>query len=54
MRALYSYIGQDEDDLSFEEGDVVRFLDYCDGGWAKALLDEDYGYVPEAYFEPII
>ena len=54
MRALYSYIGQDEDDLSFEEGDVVRFLDYCDGGWAKALLDEEYGYVPEAYFEPII
>lgn len=54
MRALYEYNGVDEDDLSFKEGDVIRFLEYCNGGWAKALLGEEYGYVPEAYFEPIV
>lgn len=54
MRALYEYSGVDEDDLSFNEGDVLRFLEYCDGGWVKALHEEDYGYVPEAYFEPLI
>lgn len=54
MRAMYDYVGvEDDDDLSFQEGDVVRFVEYCDGGWVKALLGDQYGYVPESYFEPV-
>lgn len=54
MRAMYDYVGvEDDDDLSFQGGDVVLFVEYCDGGWVKALLGDQYGYVPESYFEPV-
>lgn len=53
MRALYDYKGEDHDDLEFSVGDIVRIVEYCDGGWAKAFLGEEYGYVPSAYFETV-
>lgn len=53
MRALYTFVGEDEDDLSFNEGDIVRIVEFCDGGWAKALLGREYGYIPVAFFEVI-
>ena len=51
MRALYSYQAGDEDELTFTEGDEVQVVEHCDGGWAKAFLGDDFGYVPESYFE---
>ena len=51
LKALYAYKGEDEDDLSFSVGDIVRVVEYCDGGWAKAFLNDQYGYVPSSYFE---
>ena len=53
MRALYDYQQQDDDDLSFQQGDIVRIIEQCDGGWAKGLLDGRFGYVPASYFEPV-
>ena len=51
MRALYSYQAGDEDELTFAEGDEVQIVERCDGGWAKAFLGDEFGYVPESYFE---
>lgn len=51
LKALYDYKGEDDDDLSFSVGDVVRVIEYCDGGWAKAFLGDQYGYIPSSYFE---
>ncbi len=51
LKALYDYKGEDDDDLSFSVGDIVRVVEYCDGGWAKAFLNDQYGYVPSSYFE---
>lgn len=53
MRALYSYQAGDDDDLTFAEGDVVKVVEHCDGGWAKAFLGKQFGYIPESYFEPV-
>ena len=53
LKALYEYKGEDEDDLSFGVGDVVRVVEYCDGGWAKAFLGDRYGYIPSSYFERV-
>ena len=53
LRALYDYKGDDEDDLTFFTGDVVRVVEYCDGGWAKAFLGDQYGYIPSSYFERV-
>ena len=51
MRALYSYQAGDEDELTFAEGDEIQVVERCDGGWAKAFLGDEFGYVPESYFE---
>ena len=53
MRALYPYTGEDEDDLSFNEGDIVHVVELCNGGWAKAFLGQHYGYIPVEFFEEI-
>ena len=53
MRALYDYSGSQEDDLCFNEGDLVRIMYEGKDGWAEGLMADKYGYVPIGYFEPI-
>ena len=53
MRAVYDYSGSQEDDITFNEGDLIRIMYKGEDGWAEGLLGEKYGYVPIAYFEPV-
>ena len=51
MKAMYAFQGEDDDDLSFKEGDVVHIVKQCEDGWAQGIKDGKLGYVPYAYFE---
>ena len=53
MRAVYDYVGPEEDDLSFKEGELVRVMYEGEDGWAEGMLGEQYGYVPISYLEPV-
>ena len=53
MRAMYEFSGEDDDDLSFKEGDIVRIIKQCEDGWAQGVMDGKLGYVPFAYFEEL-
>lgn len=53
MKALYDFTGEDDDDLSFKEGDTVHIIKQCEDGWAQGIKNGKLGYVPYAYFEDI-
>ncbi len=53
MRAIYDYIGSDKDDLSFNEGDIIRVVYEAENGWAEGALEGKYGYVPIDYLEVV-
>lgn len=49
--ALYSYTGDNADELSFEEGDKISIVDQSDGDWWKAERDGVIFIVPAAYLQ---
>eukprot|EP00123_Amoebidium_parasiticum_P014405 comp22486_c0_seq1/m.33919 comp22486_c0_seq1/g.33919 ORF comp22486_c0_seq1/g.33919 comp22486_c0_seq1/m.33919 type:complete len:437 (-) comp22486_c0_seq1:89-1399(-) len=50
VRALYDYEGQNVDELSFKEGDVIRLLQEDDGsGWATGSMRGRTGLLPANY-----
>ena len=53
MKAVYDFVGEDDDDLSFKEGDIVHIVKQCEDGWAQGIMNGKLGYVPYAYFEDI-
>ena len=53
MKAVYDFVGEDDDDLSFKEGDIVHIVKQCEDGWAQGIRNGKLGYVPYAYFEEI-
>lgn len=53
MKAIYDFVGEDEDDLSFKEGDIVHIVKQCEEGWAQGIMNGKLGYVPYAYFEDV-
>ena len=53
MKAVYGFVGEDDDDLSFKEGDIVHIVKQCEDGWAQGIMNGKLGYVPFAYFEDI-
>eukprot|EP01135_Chromosphaera_perkinsii_P001678 Nk52_evm55s208 gene=Nk52_evmTU55s208 len=56
--AVYSFTGESEKDLSFEEGDYLYVLEKQDedGGYEWWLADKDgeQGYVPSTYITPYV
>jgi len=53
MKAMYGFAGEDDDDLSFKEGDIVHIIKQCEDGWAQGVINGKLGYVPFAYFEDV-
>ena len=53
VKAIASFQGQDEAELSFNEGDIIRILKQEPDGWWSAELDGKLGYVPKTYVEVI-
>lgn len=52
-RALYQYIGQDVDELSFNVGDVIDILTQDPSGWWKGRLRGQEGLFPGNYVQKI-
>ena len=52
VRALYPYTASNEEELSFEVGDVMGILER-DEGWLKAELNGMEGWIPGNYVEEI-
>ncbi|PRD23734.1 UNVERIFIED_CONTAM: ostf1 [Trichonephila clavipes] len=52
VRALYRYVAQQADELSFEEGDNLYILDIkSDANWWKASCHGKVGLIPSNYVE---
>jgi actin cytoskeleton-regulatory complex protein PAN1 len=50
-KALYSYVGENAEELPFTEGDTLSIVDRSDGDWWKAEKDGVVFIVPAAYLE---
>lgn len=52
--AKYDYkASEDTDELTFGEGDHITIVQRADNGWWQGLINEHYGWFPEAYVEPL-
>eukprot|EP01086_Lenisia_limosa_P011811 TRINITY_DN38477_c0_g1_i1.p1 TRINITY_DN38477_c0_g1~~TRINITY_DN38477_c0_g1_i1.p1 ORF type:complete len:130 (+),score=12.57 TRINITY_DN38477_c0_g1_i1:65-454(+) len=51
-RALYSYVGQEADELSFKDGDELTLIGIPQpNGWCEALSNGQHGLIPYAFVE---
>ena len=53
VRALFDFTGQDMSSLSFKRGDVIEVLNTLPSGWWDGLLDDERGWFPSNYVQPI-
>ena len=53
FRALYTYAGQHDDELSFEAGDIITLLSKDEEAWWKGELNGKSGVFPSNYVEEI-
>eukprot|EP00052_Salpingoeca_macrocollata_P001537 m.26114 g.26114 ORF g.26114 m.26114 type:complete len:217 (+) comp11471_c0_seq2:60-710(+) len=51
FRALYPYQAQGDDELSFEEGDLIYISEQNASGWWKATINGKTGLIPGNYVE---
>lgn len=52
VRALYSLVGGEPGELSFEKGDVIEVLDDKHKDWWRGMLNGQVGVFPVNYVEP--
>lgn len=53
VRALFPFIGQQEDELSFQKGDLLVVLSKEDASWWKGEIAGRVGLFPANYVEPL-
>ena len=46
---MYPFVASKEDELGFNEGDVIHVLEKADGGWWNGECNGKVGWFPEAY-----
>lgn len=51
VRALYRYDAQQNDELSFDEGDLLYILDMSNADWWKAKCGDATGLIPSNYVQ---
>lgn len=51
MRAIFDYVAENDDHLSFKVGDLINVLEERDGGWWKGALGDKEGLFPANYVE---
>ena len=48
--ALYDFLGENDQELSIKQGDVVHVIERGLAGWVKVMNSEDMiGWVPESF-----
>lgn len=52
--AIYDYMADKEDELSFSENSVIYVLKKNDDGWYEGVLNGQTGLFPGNYVEPCI
>ncbi|XP_041789508.1 GRB2-related adapter protein 2b isoform X2 [Chelmon rostratus] len=53
VRALYCFHAEEEDELEFNAGDIIKVLDCSDRAWWKGQLRDKTGLFPSNYTKPI-
>jgi hypothetical protein len=53
-RAAYAFAGQQEDELTFEAGDVITLVSRDEADWWRGEIDGRVGVFPANYVEPIV
>jgi hypothetical protein len=51
VRAIFDYVAENDDHLSFKVGDLINVLEERDGGWWKGALGDKEGLFPANYVE---
>ncbi len=51
VRALFDFEGQQDDELSFREGDIIKLISEGEDGWWRAELNGKQGMLPFNYVE---
>lgn len=51
--ALYTYVAQSSDELSFHKGSVISVLDKEGGEWWKGEVNDKVGLFPSNYVQPL-
>ena len=52
-RAIYDYQAEDEDELTFDPGELITQIDKFDEGWWKGTCRGQEGVFPANYVEEI-
>lgn len=52
--AIYSYVQDKDDELTFDEGAVIYVVKKNDDGWWEGVMDGHTGLFPGNYVEPCI
>ena len=52
-QAIYTYISQEKNEISINEGDIVEVLQRCSNGWWLLVSNNQLGWGPSNYLEPV-
>ncbi|KAJ3611975.1 hypothetical protein NHX12_020254 [Muraenolepis orangiensis] len=50
-KAMYDYLGEADDEISFEADDIITNIEMVDEGWWKGLCGQRFGLFPAAYVQ---
>ena len=53
-RALYDFIAENDEELSFKEGDIIELKEQADDNWFEGTIDGRIGLFPISYVEVLI
>ena len=53
MRALYNYVGQEEDELTIQAGDIIGLINGDNADWWEGELNGKVGVFPANYVEKV-
>ena len=53
-RALYQFIGENPDELSFEPNDIVTLIQHVDEQWIEGEIDGNIGLFPASFVEIVV
>lgn len=49
VQAIFTFKGENNDELCFKKGDIITITQREDGGWWEGTLEEKTGWFPSNY-----